>query len=208
MAGREAGRRPEAAPTAGTGGWSAAAKWSVSGLLAFHLASQVVVQFAAQPASLVERALATPFEPYYGLFDLGHSYRYYAPEPGPTPVVTARLTFEDGRPEREIRLPDRSLTPRLRYQRHLNLANHLFDDAHLGHDHDRGPDGERGSSWAASYARHLCRSNPGCIKVALFAQRHLLPSLELVYREGVPDVDDERFYEVPALIGEYACDDF
>lgn len=206
MMSRQAERDREEANA--TGGWSLGAKWVVSVVLVWHLASQLVVQFAAQPASMLQRALAVPFESYYAAFDLGHSYRYYAPEPGPTPVVTARLTFDDGRPETEVRLPDRSLSPRLRYQRHLNLANHLFDDAHLGHDHERGDDHERGSRWAASYARHLCRTNPGCKSVALFVQRHLLPDLEMVYREGVPDVDDERFYEVPVLIGEYSCDDF
>lgn len=186
--------------------WPAGARWLVSGLLAFHLASQLAVQFAAPPSSPLEQALAAPFGRYYDVFDLGHAYRYYAPEPGPTPVVTARLTFDDGRPEREIRLPDRSLGPRLRYQRHLNLANHLFNDAHLGHDHGR--EGRGGSRWATSYARHLCRTNPGCKTVAIYAQRHLLPSLEMVAREGMPDIDDERFYEVPVLIGEYSCDDF
>jgi hypothetical protein len=211
--GMSAGPARSVDPRFGTSrSWPLWARWAASMLLLFHLASQVVIQFAPQPASLVETSLAGWFSPYYELFDLGHAYRYYAPEPGPTPVIRARLRFDDGRPDLELRLPDRDLSPRLRYQRHLNLANHLFVDFQGSRPHEHGP-GEAGhpgrpSRWAASYARHLCRAYSGCVQVSLYAQRHLLPGLDMVYREGLPDFDDERFYEVPVLIGEYSCDDF
>ena len=78
------------------------------------------------PSSLLERTIAEPFTPYYDLADLGYSYRYYA-EPPPTPVVTATLSFGDGRPEETLRLPGREVTgPRLRHQRQLALAIATF----------------------------------------------------------------------------------
>ncbi|MFO0960889.1 MAG: hypothetical protein U0800_26200 [Isosphaeraceae bacterium] len=185
--------------------------------LVWHMGSQLAAQLAAQPASRLETAAAGVFLPYFEFLNVGHSYRYYAPEPGPTPIVLARLRYSDGR-EEEIRLPDRGLTPRLRYQRHLNLANHLYNDflqsraREQDHDHPPGApphSHEQGPGrWAASYAHHLSRSHPGCETIALYATRHLLPDLEEVAARGIPEADDERFYEVPVLIGEFACADF
>lgn len=198
----------------GASSWPRWACRLVSVALVWHLTSQLVAQLSAQPASRLETSMVGLFAPYFEVFDVGHAYRYYAPEPGPTPIVLAKLRYPDGR-EEEIRLPDRGLTPRLRYQRHLNLANHLYNDfvntRARGRSHDGSPSPavEEGSGrWAASYARHLSRSHPGCETIALYATRHLLPDLEEVAERGIPDVDDERYYEVPILIGEFACADF
>ena len=76
----------------------------------------------------LERAVADVFAPYHQVVDQGYAYRYYAPEPGPTPVVTASIHYADGRPEETVRLPARGTLPRLRYQRQLALANHLMSD--------------------------------------------------------------------------------
>jgi hypothetical protein len=196
------------------GVWPGWAKWVVSGFLVWHLSSQVAAQLSAQPSSGLERAVADLFAPYYEGLDLGHAYRYYAPEPGPTPIVQARLTYGDGRPDVEVRLPDRDLAPRLRYQRHLNLANHMFNDSMQAraHEHEHPPDQPphepNPGRWAASYARHLARIHPGAKTVSIYTTRHLLPNLADIAREGIPDVDDERYYEVLTLIGEFPCDDF
>ena len=155
--------------------WPSWAKLVVSGSLVWHLASQLAAQFAAPPASGLERAVADIFAPYYEGLDLGHAYRYYAPEPGPTPIVQARVTYDDGRPDVEVRLPDRSLAPRLRYQRHLNLANHMFNDAMRARTHEHGP-GEaphdpNPGRWAISYARHLAKTHPGAKTITIFTPR-------------------------------------
>jgi hypothetical protein len=163
---------------------------------------------AAAPSSPLERWAAEWFAVYYQLIDQGYAYRYYAPEPGPTPVVTARLTFIDGR-EETVRLPERGLVPRLRYQRQLALANHLASDFAQA----RQTDGTgHGSRWARSYARHLARTRGrGCVTVSLFVQAHLVPDparvLEERTRTGKPvDLDAEEFYTTPERIGEFPCD--
>jgi hypothetical protein len=140
--------------------------------------------------------------------DQGYSYRFYTAGAPPTPIVTALLEFEDGRTE-EIRIPDRSLWPRLRFQRHLALAYHLFEDVRRA---PRDPaTGDSRSRWAASYARHLCRENPGCRRVVLFLQDHLNPTpdeLMEAAREGrTIDVEDRRYYGDRQRIGVYLCDD-
>jgi hypothetical protein len=160
---------------------------------------------AAQPCSLLERAIAERFALYFDLFDQGYAYRYYAPEPPPTPVVIARLEFADGRPEEIVRLPDRGLRPRLLYQRHLSLANTLAADFRAA----RAAGQE--SRWAPSYARHLCRAR-GCKRVVLTLQYHQIPDPARVREAlsergaGSVDLDADEFYTAPERIGEYSCD--
>lgn len=189
--------------------WPNWAKWVVSGVLGFHLLSMLAVALAAAPASPLEREFARGFAPYIEAFNLGHAHRYYAPAPPPTPVVTAELRFGEGEPTRTVRLPDRSVSPRIRYQRQLALAFHLNSEFQMAAADPHGP---RPSLWGASYARHLCASNPGCTGVTLRVQQHLVPDLvRLRQMSGgpggrLPDLEDERFFTVPELIGDYPCD--
>ena len=137
-----------------------------------------------------------------------YSYRYYAPEPPPTPVVTATIRYTDGRSE-EVRLPDRATRPRMLYQRELALANSLFTEV----DQARLHNGEPGQGpWAQSVcAWHLGKTHPGARSVTLMLQLHLIPDPTRVaqqWRETgkAPDLDAPEFYTVPERIGEYPCD--
>ncbi len=185
-------------------------KWRlISALLLFHLIAIGVAAASAPPSSALERLLSSAFGRYYELVDQGYAYRYYAPEPPPTPVVTATVRFADGRPEAIVRLPRRGLRPRLRYQRQLALAFHLFSDFNEAR-HEAG-DGSR-SPWARAYARHLAKAWPGCATVTLSAQMHLIPDPRRVQQAastpGAPrlDLDAEEFYTAPERIGEFSCD--
>lgn len=175
--------------------------------LVFHMAAIVSGTLAVAPSSLLERSVAAQFAHYLWFINQGYGYRYYAPEPPPTPVVTARLQYSDGRPVREVRLPDRSLEPRLRYQRHLALANYLY----IEFDSARSIDpASRRLPWAESYARHLCGAY-GCTRVTLSARMHLIPDPAMVREalgpsgKGRVDLDDDQFYTVPERIGDFAC---
>ncbi len=85
-------------------------------VLVVHFSAVLAGAFGAGASSMLEQAAARAFSPYNNLVDQGYGYRYYAPEPGPTPVVTATLHYADGR-EEVVRLPTRGVWPRLRYQR-------------------------------------------------------------------------------------------
>lgn len=185
--------------------WPPRARRIVTGAIVLHGVGVVVAALAAPPSSPLEQMIANQYLPYYQLTDQGHTHRYYI-DPPPTPIVLARLRFEDGRPERTIRIPDRSLRPRLRYQRHLALAYHMFIDVQRARE--ASDDGKVEGRWARSYARHLCRTNPGCSGVTLLMQLHLVPDLhELREAERPLDVDAEEFYTTPERIGDYSCDD-
>lgn len=190
-----------------TGGWPRWAKGAVSAALGFHLVAILAAALATPPMSPLQRLLADQFSGYYALIDQGYSYRYYSPEPPPTPVVEARLRFDDGRPEQTIRLPDRVARPRMLYQRQLALANHLFSEhaARRAIPLARRPE----SHWGPSYARHLGRVH-GCSEVALYVSMHLIPPVDRVERDlnaGTRvDLDAEEFYSVPEFIGDFSCD--
>jgi hypothetical protein len=186
------------------GEWPVGVRRVVSALLIGHIVAILAGALASPPASLLERSLAGVFGPYHQMIDQGYSYRYYAPEPGPTPVVRATIRFPDGRPEETVRLPRKKTFPWLLRQRQLALANSLkmeFQAARAG-----GAE----SHWGRSYARHLAHTHPGCSSIVLTAQDHLIPEIERVRTtlaapgsKGV-DLDDETFYTTPERIGEYA----
>ena len=190
------------------GGWPGWAKLGASALVIFHGVAVLAAVLASPPSSELQRSIADQFRAYYRLVDQGYSYRFYTAGAPPTPIVTAELRFEDGRVE-QMRIPDRSLRPRLRFQRHLALAYHLFEDVRRA---PRDPEtGDSRSRWAASYARHLCRENPGCRRVVLFLQDHLNPRpselVEAARAGRTIDVEEDRFYGDRQRIGAYSCDD-
>jgi hypothetical protein len=209
-------RKTDTSATAGPGGvdvqgWPAGVRWLVSGVLIFHLVALVVGAASAHPSSLLERSLAAGFAPYFQVIDQGYAYRYYAPEPPPTPVVTATVHYDDGRPDETIRLPRKETFPWLLRQRQLALANHLFNDVQAAQF--EGGDASQ-SRWGRAYARHLAKLRPGSARVVLHAQMHLIPDVQRVRgildapgSRGV-DLDAEEFYTTPERIGEYPCDAF
>lgn len=192
------------------GTWPPWARGLATAVLLFHFLAVIgALVGGGQPASMLEMSWYSKFLPYYDIFDQGYPYRYYAPEPPPTPVVEATLRFGDGRPEEVVRIPDRSARPLLRYQRQLALAYHL--------DHDykqaRAATGSGSRSRLAhSYARHLCLTHPGCTGVKLTVRDHRVPPLERAVEalDGHGherfDADSEEFYDTPERIGDFPCD--
>jgi len=189
----------------------------VSVALLFHFVAIGSAAWVVSEAPWV-RSLDSLLRPYHQVIEQGHSYTFYRGGAPPTPILEARLTFEDGRVE-ELRVPDRSVRPRLRFQRRLALAYHLFNDVRAA---PRDPRTNRTESrWAASYARHLCRTRPDCRSVTLTIREHRNPTPEELIRaaeEGRSiDPDDPRYFPVPpplrsrypdGAIGTYRCEEF
>jgi hypothetical protein len=194
----------------GTGlapGWPPWARRLASAAVLFHAAAILAGAWASQPSSELEQAVDEKFAAYHGLTRQGYSYRYYSPEPPPTPVIVATLEFRDGRPEQVVRIPDRATRPRMLYQRQLNLANWLMADVEDARHHAGDPARSR---WARAFATHLGRTHPGCSSVTLRSRMHLVPPLDRVREDverGRPvDLDAEEFYTTPERIGVFPCD--
>jgi hypothetical protein len=208
--------------------WPAWLRRLVTIVIVFHVAAVVAGAFGTDPSSELEHGAADLFTPYHQLLDQGDGYRYYSTAFPPVPVITATLNFKDGRPDQEVRIPDRSARPRLLYQRQLALANGLMQDfyaakqeanhdhpMHEGHSEHEKPQigGESSKSrWAHAFATHLGKTHPGCKAVTLRLEMHLVPRLERV-RElldrpggGPVDLNAEEFLMTPERIGVYPCD--
>ncbi len=177
--------------------------------LLFHLTAIVAGVLAAPPASDLQRGVADLFAPYYGWIDQGYSYRYYSPAPPPTPVIKAIVHYADGRSDETVRIPDRNLKPRLRYQRQLAITNALASELGSARHQE---DGEPVTwAWAPAFARHIGRSHPGAVSVTLTLEQHLIPDPDLIAEEIARtgrsiDLDDPRFYTVPQRIGDFPCE--
>jgi hypothetical protein len=193
----EAGREP--APAS----WPAWARLVVSLVLLWHFAAVVAYEFDEPPQSLLEHQVAEKFYPYLGLINEWQKHQYYAPIPPDTPIVLAMLHFGDGRPDREVRLPDPTLVPRLRMQRRLAFAYNIHAEAQLA------PELPVAGLKAASYARYLCRQNPGCSGVTIYFQWHKIPELSrarrAVERGEALDIDGPDYYSAKFFVGEYSC---
>lgn len=113
-------------------GWSPVVQWIVSGMLAFHILAVFMPPFAFQTApvqgmgSPVADAALQVLAPYVDLMYLNHGYAFFAPDPGPSHLVRAKLEFADGREATEITFPDLERHwPRLLYHRYFMLSEHL-----------------------------------------------------------------------------------
>jgi hypothetical protein len=191
--------------------WPLWAQAAMSLALLYHIAATLAGALAVNPSSEVERWAAGLFARYYELVNQGYGHRYYSrldttadrhdPRPWATPVVTAEMEFDrpgGGKDAAVVRLPGRPRsTIRLRHQRELDLAFHLASDPR----------------WAASYARHLCKTR-GCRRVTIYTQEHRIPDLALVRRaasgSGAPEIDleAESTYGPRIKLGEFQCTDF
>jgi len=192
--------------------WPGWAKGVATALITLHIAAVVSGALGVPPSSDLERRVADAFTWYHGLMDQGYAYRYYA-EPPPTPVVLATLSYGDGRPDAAVRIPALEVSgPPMRRQRQLAVANALFASVQ---EERRRPGSDRDEArLARSYARHLCRTHPGCSSVTLRVQQHLIPDPRRVLEaldqpgHGPFDLFDESLLTTPRWIGDFPCDGF
>ena len=154
----EAGRVPG-------GGWPVGLRRLVSAILIFHISAILVGALSSPPSSLLERSLADTFAPYFQVIDQGYAYRYYAPEPPPTPVVTATIHFADGRPGR-----DGPASPQgRRCPGSCGSGNWRWPitSTPTPRPPARGRRRRARAAGRRSYARHLAQTHPGCSSIVL-----------------------------------------
>jgi hypothetical protein len=190
--------------------WPVGARWAVSGLILFHVAAVLAGSLGAAPSSDLEHETAELFGPYHQLLNQGVGYHYYSTAFPPTPVVTATLSFADGRPDRVVRIPERGIKPRLLYQRQLAMAHYLMEDFEAAKAKGDGSQ----SHWAHAFATHIGKTNPGCKTVTLRLEMKMVPRLERVNEllgqsgSAPVDLDADEFSTAPERIGVYPCEGY
>jgi hypothetical protein len=104
----------------------------VSVLLLLHVTAVFTAPFTFATSS--GPGTASPFavramnalRAYVDAAYLNHGYFFFAPNPGPSHLLRARLEYEDGRSADEVVFPDRRRQrPRLLYHRYLMLSESL-----------------------------------------------------------------------------------
>ena len=185
--------------------WPRWLRWVASVLVLFHLTALVATELGGRrDSSTLELDIAKRFWWYMLLISQDYTHAFFAPNPdSETPVITAHVRFGGNRPDREIRIPDRSTRPRIRYVRQIAMAWHLAYERSATDPLNR-------SYWAQSYARHLCRDNPGCVGVELSVRIHQIPPLSTVLQAIASrqplDLESEDWYGFPMSLGEFPCE--
>lgn len=200
--------------------WSPARRMIVSLLLLFHLAAIIIAPWSSPPPSpALAQRLQWFFRPYLAAAYLGHGYRFFAPNPGPSHVVRYEVEFSDGK-RLEGRIPDpQQLWPRLIYHRQFMIAERLFSGFTMI---QTGPAPEYLRAWekqewetrneaareqverlAKALARQILREHGGQ-RVRLTLQEHNL-AFPADVQEGMP-LNDPRLYFNVTELGPYAED--
>jgi hypothetical protein len=179
--------------------------WHIGAVLAGGLGT-------VPPMSSLEETVRQFFRPYYDLVDQGYAYHFYAPDPPTaTPIILATMHFSDCRPDQILRIPERGVRPPLVHHRQVHLAESLFNDFEDALSYSGNG---RNSRLARSYARHLCKTQPGCTSVTLELRIRRVPAMDAVAArldsEHVSrvDIDSEENYDSPRRIGDYTSDEF
>ncbi len=163
--------------------WSLAAKLAVSALLLWHLAAILVGPFSLPP-TLIGDLVHPIFRPYMGATYLDHSYKFFAPDPGPSHLVRYELEFDDDSHRGGVFPNLQDQWPRLFYHRHFMLSEFINlapPDPNVPPQTEwaKLPLAEGQKQYARSYADHLLAKH-NARRVTLWLQEHLIPAPDQV----------------------------
>ncbi|MBA4016226.1 MAG: hypothetical protein C0483_03455 [Pirellula sp.] len=125
-----------AKPAAPPIGWSLGARVVVSAALLYHLVAVLIHPLGTMPQfdtpgapPILPETVRPAFQPYITALSLDHTYKFFAPNPGPSHLLRYDLYYADGRKEiGDLRnqFPDKTQHwPRLLYHRYFMLAESL-----------------------------------------------------------------------------------
>ena len=186
----------------------------LSTLILLHVAAVFIPPFRFATAS--GPGSASPFaepilsllQPYVDLMYLDHGYFFFAPNPGPSHLLRAKLEFADGRPPLELTFPDvNAQRPRLLYHRHFMLAEQLHGDfVPPQPPPGLADDPQQLASWREARARYEMRFKSfeehlrhayGAKEVSLRRVEHMLLGPEQFRQTGKPLNAPDTYRELP-----------
>ena len=190
-----------------------AIRWAINLLVVFHLLAVFLPPLAFQArgplgSSPSVQTLSSAVRGYGEFLYLNRGYAFFAPDAGPSHLIQAAISDEDGNRAEQM-FPDRRRHwPRLLYHRHFMLAEFLHDayQPPLPADAETLAEAEpeEYNAWRLARTRyeqirqsmvdHLASVHPDQ-EVAIRRIEHGIPSFIDFNRETVP-LDDERYYRV------------
>ena len=183
--------------------------WQRLGLSALLIGHLIAVffpplAFQTSPSPSVATVLQ-PVEGYSQFMFLDRGYAFFAPDPGPSHLIQARIETP-GQPVEEILYPDRQQQwPRLLYHRHFMISEFL-QESYQPPVPSSGVRLSRAEAdqWARARLRyehvrqsildHLRHEHPGS-RVELRRVEHLVPDLVQFQLDPI-ELTDERLYRV------------
>jgi hypothetical protein len=175
--------------------WNWGVRLVVSAVLVWHLVAILVGPFSLPPTLIADR-LQPLFRPYLGALYLGHGYKFFAPDPGPSHLIRYELEFTDGTHRGNTFPSLADQWPRLFYHRHFMLSEFI-------NSVPPDPSVPPFTEWtklplttdqqiiARSYADHLLDKNHAR-RVTLWMREHLIPRPDQVAK-GMK-LDDVSLY--------------
>lgn len=155
--------------------------------LVFHLVAIATSPGRMPPASplLVDAAMVAL--PYNQALFLDHGYHYFAPDPGPSTLISYRIERPGDVPVKG-RFPDTAIFPRLLYHRYFMLSENVWGFPEQTQD-----------ECFEAYARHFADKNDADT-ISLTILSHIPSSIARI-RAGGKLSDPETFEEEP--FGDY-----
>lgn len=152
-------------------------------------------------------AVMSVLRPYIDFAYLNHGYAFFAPNPGPSHLVRARIDFDDGRETMEVTFPNlKEQWPRLLYHRHFMLSEQLnadYQPPQLPQEISQAPDlAERWQmarrmyelKWR-SYKQHL-ESEHDAVNVTLTRVQHRMIDVFEVGEQNKPLDAQDTFFDL------------
>lgn len=182
--------------------WPASLRWFVSLWLVYHFAA-IIAGPLNLPPSILGSTILPYVLPYHRVLFVGHPYKFFAPDPGPSHLIEYDVELADGTHLKQ-RFPDRhDQWPRLLYHRHFMLTEFVGNmppepNINLAAlSWEQMPMLEDQRARVQAYADHLLHKHNGQ-RVTLTLVQHGLPSMEQVTRDHV-SLLDERSYRRRSL---------
>ncbi|MBL8827125.1 MAG: hypothetical protein JNM18_09070 [Planctomycetaceae bacterium] len=177
--------------------WSGPVRLLVSLWLIYHLLA-ILTGPLNLPPSIHGSAMLPAVLPYHRVLFLGHAYKFFAPDPGPSHLIECDIELADGSHVKPT-FPDRhEQWPRLLYHRHFMLTEFV------GNMEPGMPSDMNNFTWETAplsdvqrirvrgYADHLLDAYNGQ-RVTLTLVQHLMPTTEQITKEKV-SLRDPRSY--------------
>lgn len=184
--------------------WPKWARLVVSLWLIYHLAA-IVIGPLNLPPSILGEALYPYVASYHRVLYIGHPYKFFAPDPGPSHLIEYDVELADGSHVKE-RMPDRNKQwPRLLYHRHFMLTEFVGNMPPEAPAPNADP---RSLTWEAAplsaaqrvrvqgYADHLLHRYDAR-RVTLTLVMHDWTPMEAITRDHVSLNDERSFMRRP-----------
>lgn len=189
----------------GRTGWRSAWLWksALSLWLLYHFSGLVISPASIQPSSDLQRDAWLAVGPYLQFISMNQGNHFFAPDPGPSTLVTYVAELKDGR-KVTGQIPDRTtMQPRLLYHRHFMLTEQLAGLADAV-DLDVETSKRLFDLHLRAIARQVCRQH-GAQQVTLSRVTHVLREPEWA-QAGMPLQHPENYQVKP--LGRFEWTDF